>query len=74
MKIRFLILILLITSKLFFAQDYSKDWTGYFSYLDIVAISEGEHKIYAAADNAVFLYDLQTKEIEELSTINGLFC
>ncbi|MFD2822671.1 two-component regulator propeller domain-containing protein [Lacinutrix iliipiscaria] len=55
-----------------FSQDFSNDWEGYFSYLDIADISQSEEKIYAAADNAIFTYDMNTNEIEKISTINGL--
>lgn len=55
-----------------FSQDFSESWTGYFSYLDIKDISQGTNKVYGASENAIFIYDAQTKEIEELSTINGL--
>ncbi len=54
------------------AQNYENSWTGYFSYVSIKSISEGNDKIYAAAENAVFTYDLSTQEIETISSINGL--
>ncbi|WP_346881930.1 two-component regulator propeller domain-containing protein [uncultured Algibacter sp.] len=67
-----IISIILLTPLSHFAQDFSELWTGHFSYLDIKDISQGENKIYAAAENAIFIYDSQTMEIEELSTIHGL--
>ncbi len=54
------------------AQDFSTLWEGHFSYLNIKDIVQGNDKIYAAAENAVFTYDLSTNEISEISTINGL--
>lgn len=54
------------------AQNFEDEWTGHFSYVSIKAISQGNDKIYAAAENAVFSYDLSTNEIETISTINGL--
>ncbi|WP_432412122.1 two-component regulator propeller domain-containing protein [Rasiella sp. SM2506] len=54
------------------AQNFEDEWTGHFSYVSIQAISQGNDKIYAAAENAVFSYDLSTQEIETISTINGL--
>ncbi|WP_034060640.1 type IX secretion system anionic LPS delivery protein PorZ [Lacinutrix jangbogonensis] len=71
MKIKHLILILLFPLSIY-SQDYSRDWKGYFSYLDIKDISQGTTKIYAAAENSIFTYDKQTNEIQELTTINGL--
>ncbi len=55
-----------------FSQDFSQLWEGHFSYLNIKDVSQGNGKIYAAAENAVFVYDLNTSEIETISTINGL--
>ncbi len=54
------------------AQNFENSWTGYFSYVSIKSISQGNDKIYAAAENAVFTYDLSTQEIATLSTVNGL--
>lgn len=56
-----------------FSQDYSQLWEGHFSYLNIKDISQGNDKIYAAAENAIFVYDINTNETEKISTINGLF-
>tara|TARA_A100000171_G_scaffold20297_2_gene18689 strand:+ start:6985 stop:9279 length:2295 start_codon:yes stop_codon:yes gene_type:complete len=53
-------------------QNFEDEWTGHFSYVSIQAISQGNDKVYAAAENAVFSYDLSTREIETISTINGL--
>lgn len=71
MKIKLLFIFFCIPC-LFYAQDFSDDWTGHFSYLDITAISKGENKIFGAAENAIFIYDMQTNETEKLSTIHGL--
>ena len=54
------------------AQNFEDSWTGYYSYVSIKSISQGNDKIYTAAENAVFTYDLSTQEIATLSTINGL--
>ncbi|WP_372757386.1 two-component regulator propeller domain-containing protein [Mariniflexile sp.] len=55
-----------------FAQDFSALWQGHFSYNSIKEVVYSNSKIYAASENAVFVYDTQTKNIEELSTVNGL--
>ncbi len=55
-----------------FSQDFSNFWDGHFSYLNIKDVSQGNGKLYAAAENAVFIYDPVTLEMETLSTINGL--
>lgn len=54
------------------AQDFSEDWTGHFSYNEIVDISEGNGRVYAATDNALFIYDIATGLIETRTTVNGL--
>ncbi|MEP3837246.1 MAG: two-component regulator propeller domain-containing protein [Algibacter sp.] len=55
-----------------FAQDYSALWEGHFSYYNITQVVKGNNKIYAASGNAVFTVDVQTNNIEELTTVNGL--
>ena len=54
------------------AQNFENNWTGYFSYASLKSISQGNDKIYAAAENSIFIYDLSTQETETISTINGL--
>ncbi len=54
------------------AQNFEENWTGYFSYVSVKAISHGNDKIYVAAENAIFTYDLSTQEFNTISTINGL--
>lgn len=71
-RVKFLLLTFLFFYGVIDAQDFSKNWKGHFSYLDIKAITHNNSKIYAASDNAIFSYDLDTNEISEISTINGL--
>lgn len=68
----FFILALFLVSNLVFSQDYSANWKGHFSFLNIESVSRGETKIYVASDNAVFSFDTVTREIQEITTINGL--
>ena len=70
-KLVVLVLCFLTTDKTL-AQDYSDAWTGHYSYLDIRDIYQGTTKIFGAAENSVFIYDKNTKEIETISTVNGL--
>lgn len=70
-KILFHIL-LLLTTTVAISQDFSALWEGHFSYLNITDVSQGNDKLYASAENAVFTYDLTSNEIEKISTINGL--
>ena len=55
-----------------FSQDYSALWEGHYSYNEIKDVSQGTNTIYAAADNAVFILDTQTNEINEITTVNGI--
>ena len=68
---KYLFLILLITSSLVSTQNFSTLWQGHYSYLNIKDVVQGNGKIYAAAENAVFIYDPATLDIETVSTING---
>lgn len=54
------------------AQDFSALWTDYFSFFEIVDITKSDSKIYAASENVVFSYDVNTNEIEKITTIQGL--
>ncbi len=68
------ILVLIIFLSPFFqnAQDYSALWKGYFSFYNIKDVVKSYNKIYAASENAIFSYDVLTKDIKEITTINGL--
>ena len=69
---RFVYSFFLLFSTVFYAQDFTSTWSDHFSYLDIQDLTQGDNKIYAAAQNAIFVYDVNTQEIETISTINGL--
>ncbi|WP_034042683.1 hypothetical protein [Wocania ichthyoenteri] len=69
---RLVVLIIYCMPLLQFAQDFSALWEDHFSYNNIKDVVKGNNKIYAASDNAVFSLDLQTNELNELTTVNGL--
>ncbi|MDO5978645.1 two-component regulator propeller domain-containing protein [Flavivirga spongiicola] len=69
---RLIVFIIFLFPLLQFSQDFSALWEGHFSYNNIKDVSRGNNKIYAAAENAVFSLDIQTNEIEKLTTVNGL--
>ena len=54
------------------SQDFSLLWEGYFSFFNVNDITQGNDKIFAASENAIFSYDVLTNEIETITTINGL--
>lgn len=67
-----LLLVIALFPLLQFAQDFSALWKGHFSYYNINSVVKGNNKIYAAAENAVFTYDINTQDIEQITTVNGL--
>lgn len=66
------IFLLCLSSISTFSQDFSALWEGHFSYYNIKDVAKGNNKIYAASDNAIFIINSQTNELDELTTINGL--
>ena len=54
-------LIFLVLSQLVIGQDFVESWVGHFSYLDIKDVSQGSFKVFGAAENAIFIYDKQSK-------------
>ena len=67
-----LIVVVLLNILFVKAQDYSALWEGHYSYLEIKDIVQGNNRVYAASENAIFSYDINTSEIEKISTVNGL--
>lgn len=55
-----------------YGQDFSALWQGHYSYNNIVDVVHGENKIYAAAQNAVFEYDVLTQQITTITSVEGL--
>lgn len=68
----FLICIVFAQSFLLQAQNFEDEWTGFFSYNEVIDIVHGDDVIYAASENALFKYDLSTQETQTISTVNGL--
>lgn len=67
-----ILLFFFITLQSVQAQDFSNEWEAFFSYTSLVDIVENNGKIYAAAQNSIFIYDELTGETETLTTVNGL--
>jgi len=72
LNLHIIVLTLIFSFNLSFAQDYSDLWAEHFSYLDITDIVNGEDRIYVASQNSIFVYNTITSEIQEITTINGL--
>ncbi len=71
MKLLYILLIGLFSISLQ-AQDFSDEWTGYFSFANVGDVSEGNGRLYAASENAVFIFSTIDGSIITRSTINGL--
>jgi len=71
MNFKFLYLSLFLSS-IIFAQDYSKQWEGHYSYLNITGIAHDEENILASAENAIFKQHIVTQENSNTSSIHGL--
>ena len=69
---RFIILLVFLFPFANNAQDFSALWEGHFSYYNIIDVTQGNDKIYAAAENAIFSYDINTRELDKITTVQGL--
>ncbi|MGB5417510.1 MAG: ABC transporter substrate-binding protein, partial [Algibacter sp.] len=69
---KILFLLFCLSPLIQFAQDFSEQWEGHFSYYNIKKVVKGNDKIYAASENAIFSVNIESNEIEELTTVNGL--
>jgi ligand-binding sensor domain-containing protein len=64
-------ILLLFVSVSINAQEFP-GWEGYFSYLNVGALSQGNNKIVAAADNAYFNYEPALNFTTSFNTVNEL--
>jgi len=70
---KYLFLILFTFTSLSWSQtDFSSSWEDFYSYNNVKDFIKVDRKIYAIVDNAVFIYDLDSQEIEKLSSVHGL--
>jgi len=54
------------------AQSYSDAWRGFFSYTSIKDVAYGPDRVFVAAENAVYVYNIWTGETTSVTTIQGL--
>jgi len=70
---RYLYLLLFLFTLISWSQtDFSANWEDFYSYNNIKDLIKVDSKIYAVVDNAVFVYDVQTEEVQKLSSVHGL--
>ena len=53
-------------------QDFSSNWEDFYAYNNVKDFIKVNSKFYAVTDNAVFIYDESTQEINKLSSVHGL--
>lgn len=72
MKKYFFLVVFFISTISFSQIDYSNSWEDFYSYNNVKDFVKVDNSIYALADNAVFIYNIDTKEVEKLSSVQGL--
>lgn len=72
MKIAAKILIFFFVFNAWSQIDYSNEWEDYFSYNNVKDFVHVNAKVYTLVDNAIFIYDEISGEMEKMSSVNGL--
>ncbi|MBU2526604.1 MAG: T9SS type A sorting domain-containing protein [Bacteroidetes bacterium] len=67
-----LLILFILFGNTTFGQNFSNRWQGHFSYFNITDISEGIDEVFVSSQNAVFSYNLLSKEIKTITTVDGL--
>ncbi len=70
MKLRLLFFFLL--PNVFMAQDFTDQWQGHFSFNRIIDLEQTDDQVYAASENALFVYDKAARSFNTITTVNGL--
>lgn len=52
--------------------DFSNSWEDFFSYNNVKDFISTDTRIYAVADNAAFIYNIESGEIQKISSVHGL--
>lgn len=70
---KLLLLFIFFFSAFFYGQtDYSDSWEDFYSYNNVKDFVKVDNVIYALADNAIFTYNINTEEINKISSVQGL--
>ncbi len=64
--------LLLLVTLLHGQTDFSSSWEDFYSYNNVKDFVKVGDTFYAVVDNAVFIYNSGTQEIEKLSSVQGL--
>ena len=69
----FTFLFILVLSQPLLAQtDFSNSWEDFFSYNNVKDFIITDKRIYAVADNAAFIYNIETGDMQKISSVHGL--
>ncbi len=66
------VIALLFYSLTWSQTDFSDSWQDFYSYNNVKAFSITDTQLIAATDNAVFVHNQNTGELEKISSVNGL--
>jgi len=61
-----------LCANVFPQTDFSDSWEDFFSYNNVKDFVIEQNRIYAIADNAAFIYDMQSGLTEKISSVQGL--
>lgn len=61
-----------LVQTLFAQTDFSSSWEDFFSYNNVKDFIEIDNSIYAVADNAAFIHDMETGYTQKISSVHGL--
>ena len=70
--LKFLLIFIFVGQLLFSQTDFSDKWEDFYSYNNVRDFVKIENRIYAIADNAAFIYNIDTKEVNKISSVQGL--
>lgn len=66
------LLLSLFGQTLFAQTDFSDKWEDFYSYNNVKDFVKIDNTIYAIADNAAFIYNINTNEVHKISSVHGL--
>lgn len=66
------IILILFVHQIWSQIDYSESWQDFYSYNNVKDFLKVDTDIFAIADNALFKYNLNSGEINKISSVNGL--
>lgn len=72
MRKTFYLFIFFFYTAAFTQTDFSDSWEDFYSYNNVKDFVKVGSKFYTVVDNAVFIYDNTSQEIEKLSSVQGL--